>query len=110
MNADVKANKRGRWSVCLDANKGVGDMPLNEHENEWSRKGAEEHVADLLDAAKNGAVQTIVDFDGNFEVRFIAPVVRPVESELSPPAEQKAELEQPDQPQIPAIPAVLPNS
>jgi hypothetical protein len=71
--------------------------------------GAEEHIADLLDAAKNGAVQTIVDFDGNFEVRFIAPVVTPVESELSPPGEE-AEFEQPDQPQIPANPAVLPGS
>jgi hypothetical protein len=82
---------------------------LNEHDNEWSRTGAEEHIAELLDAAKNGAVQTIVDFDGNFEVRFIAPVVIPVESELNPPAEE-AEFEQSDQQQIPANPAVLPGS
>ncbi|MFP3546574.1 hypothetical protein SB748_24215 [Rhizobium sp. SIMBA_035] len=79
---------------------------MNEHDNEWSRTGAEEHIADLLDAAKNGAVQTIVDFDGNFEVRFIAPVVIPVESELSPPS-QEAEFEQSDQPQIPASPTIL---
>lgn len=70
---------------------------------------AEEHITDLLDAAKTRAVQTIVDFDGNFEVRFIAPVVKPVESELIPPAEERAELEQADQPQTPVNPTVLPN-
>lgn len=81
---------------------------MTEHDNEWSRKSAEEHIADLLDAAKDGTVQTIVDFDGNFEVRFTAPPVKPVALELNPPAEAQAELEQLDDPQTPANPTVLP--
>lgn len=70
---------------------------MTEHDNEWSRKSAEEHIADLLDAAKSGTVQTIVDFDGNFEVRFTAPPVKPVARELNPPAEAKAELDRPEE-------------
>lgn len=71
---------------------------MTEHDNEWSRKSAEEHIADLLDAAKSGTLQTIIDFDGNFEVRFTAPSVLPVPLELSPPAEAQAELERRDEP------------
>lgn len=65
---------------------------MNEHDNEWSRRDAEEHIADLLDAAKKGPVQTIVDFDGNFEVRFLAPLLKPV----TPGLADEAELAEPD--------------
>jgi len=82
---------------------------LIEHDNEWSRKSAEEHIADLLDAAKSGTVQTIVDFDGNFEIRFTAPLVKPVALELNPPAEAQAEPERSDEPQIPTDPAFPPS-
>lgn len=82
---------------------------MTEHDNEWSRKSAEEHIADLLDAAKSGTVQTIVDFDGNFEIRFTAPVVSPVALELNPPVEAEAKLERSDGPQIPVDPAFPPS-
>lgn len=89
------------WEPGIDA--------LTEHANEWSRKSAEEHIADLLDAAKSGTVQTIVDFDGNFEVRFTAPPVIPVALGLNPPAEAQVESERSDETQIPVDPALPPN-
>ena len=83
---------------------------MNERDNEWGRKLAEEHIADLLDAAKNGKTQTIVDFDGNFEVRFIAPHLETVVSELSLPAESgESDLETLDALQMPAPPVVRPD-
>ena len=82
---------------------------MNEQDNKWSRKLAEEHIADLLDAAKNGKTQTIVDFDGNFEVRFIAPVLKAGVSELGLPAESgEFDLETLDALQMPAAPVVRP--
>ena len=83
---------------------------MNEQDNKWSRKLAEEHIADLLDAAKNGKTQTIVDFDGNFEVRFIAPHLETAVSELSLPAESgESDLETLDALQMPAPPVVRPD-
>jgi len=58
---------------------------------------------------KERDVQTIVDFDGNFEIRFTAPLVKPVALELNPPAEAQAEPERSDEPQIPTDPAFPPS-
>ena len=100
-------NPRGVTYIYL---RGKGETRLNERDNEWGRKLAEEHIADLLDTAKNGKTQTIVDFDGNFEVRFIAPHLETVVSELSPPAESgESDLETLDSLQMPAPPVVRPD-
>lgn len=39
-------------------------------DDEWSRKDAEQRIAILLNSAKSGHPQKIVDFDGSFEVTF----------------------------------------
>ena len=46
---------------------------MADFDDEWSRKDAERQIALLLDSAKCGHSQTIVDVDGVFEVRFSKP-------------------------------------
>lgn len=40
----------------------------------WEREDAERRIAEVLDAARSGAVQTIRDGDGVFELTFKALV------------------------------------
>lgn len=42
-------------------------------DDEWSRRDAVEQIELLLDSAKTGHAQKIVDLDGVFEVRFLKP-------------------------------------
>lgn len=79
---------------------------MDEHDNEWSRRNAEDHIADLLDAAKAGATQTIVDFDGNFEVRFLAPVVKLGLSRLVADGEVVSDVE--EELEITEVPVIIP--
>lgn len=44
--------------------------------NEWSRGEAEKAIRMVLDAAKSGETQTVVDFDGTFEIRFVRPKLK----------------------------------
>lgn len=41
--------------------------------NEWNRADAEEKIAEVFNAAKSGETQIVRDFDGSFEVKFVAP-------------------------------------
>jgi hypothetical protein len=40
-------------------------------DDEWSRSDAESKISTVLNAAKSGYPQRIVDFDGTFEVTFL---------------------------------------
>lgn len=44
---------------------------MSVQKNEWERKDAARSVDNLLEAAKSGLKQTIIDADGIFEVRFV---------------------------------------
>lgn len=44
-------------------------MPV--FDDEWSRSDAEKQISAVLDAARTGHVQRVLDVDGTFEIRFV---------------------------------------
>ena len=54
------------------------------HDTQWPRPEAERRIGELLDAAKRGSVQKVVDYDGTYEVTFV-PAKQSLEELFSVP-------------------------